>query len=101
MSSRPEPTALQRAIDEFNGQDLREHLYQIECDAFEAAKVSGALRAVACLTRAWQGDERAAVEMTQRNDLADLLEVLSGQLDGQLDGIGRRASGLQLAQLKQ
>lgn len=101
MSRRPEPTALQRAIDEFSAQDLREHLYQIECDAFEAAKVSGALRAVACLTRAWQTADAQALDMTQRNDLADLLEVLSGQLDGQLDGIGRRAGSLQLAQLKQ
>lgn len=58
-------------------------LYEIELALHEASKVSGALRAVACMSRAWHTPDHPTLDMTQRSDLADLLEVLGTRLDEQ------------------
>lgn len=73
-------TPLLRAIEEFEAQP-QDPLYEIELALHEAGKVTGALRAVACMTRAWHTPDHPTLDMTQRCDLADLLEVLGDRLE--------------------
>ena len=76
---------------------LAHHIGELEVEVFNTERVHGALRAVSCLVQPWRhSEEHLVVENLKRNDLAQLLSLLSDELGDQLGALEGKVSAVQV-----